>query len=310
MPSPEYRRAYRMPAEDDTKRFRRREGQSDLERKKQGRTRDKMNPAQYVASFIRGVFLRRQLIIDLTRSELKSRFVGSYLGILWAFIQPIIVIIIFWFVFQQGFKTPPAQGFPFILYLGTGIIPYFFFSDGITTASSSIIEKSFLVKKVVFQISILPVVKLISALVIHVILVLFLFFLFLCYGYYPDLYWLQVPYYIFVLFLLMIGISWITSASIVFFRDINQVVAVLLQILFWTTPIFWSLDIVPSRYRFLLKLNPLYYIVEGFRDCLMRKVWFWSHPALTLYFIVLTTAVTVLGGIFFKKLKPHFADVI
>ena len=78
----------------------------------------------------------------------------------------------------------------------------------------------------------------------------------------------------------------------------------------WMTPIMWSYSILPDRYQWLAKLNPMYYIVEGYRDTLINKVWFWDRYFQTVYFWVLAIGIFVLGSIIFKKLKPHFSDVL
>ncbi|NPA82501.1 MAG: ABC transporter permease, partial [Epsilonproteobacteria bacterium] len=97
---------------------------------------------------------------------------------------------------------------------------------------------------------------------------------------------------------------------IIFFKDMGEIVTMLLQFGFWMTPIFWSIDIVPKEYQFFLKLNPMYYIVEGYRDTFIHKVWFWQHPYLTLYFWIIALSVFAGGAIIFRKLRPHFADVL
>lgn len=260
--------------------------------------------------FFRGIIAKRGLIRDFLINDLRERFAGSSLGVLWAFIQPVITIFVFWVVFQKGFKTPPAGDYPFFLYLCTGIIPWTFFSDSLTTATFSISEKTYLVKKVVFQLSVLPIIKLLSALVIHLFFVLLLFIIFPLFGFSPDVYWLQLVYYISVTFLLLTGISWITSAAMLFFKDIGQLISVILQFMFWATPIFWSLKIVPQKYLWIFKLNPSFFLVEGYRDSFLRKIWFWEHPLLTAYALGLTVCMFVVGAIFFKKLRPHFADVL
>jgi lipopolysaccharide transport system permease protein/teichoic acid transport system permease protein len=260
--------------------------------------------------FFTGIVEKRDMIRDLMVNDLKARFAGSGLGIMWAFIQPVVTIAVFWVVFESGFKTPPAGDFPFFLYLCTGIIPWTFFSDAVSTSASSVLEKSFLVKKVVFQVSVLPIVKLLAALVIHLFFIALLFIIFPIFGFYPSVYWLQLGYYLLFSLVLLTGISWVTSASILFFRDIGQIISIVLQLMFWATPIFWSLNIVPARYKWIFQLNPVYYLVEGYRDSFLYKVWFWEHPLLSLYACSVAVAMFVFGAYFFKKLRPHFADVL
>ncbi|MDD1505885.1 ABC transporter permease, partial [Lysinibacillus sp. CNPSo 3705] len=201
-----------------------------------------------------------KLTFELSKSDLKTRFVGSVLGITWGFLHPLITILIFWFVFQVGFKSMPVDDFPFILWLMCAMIPWFFFSDCLNGATNSILENSYLVKKVNFKIGILPLIKIVSSLYIHVFFITFLFFMFYIYGYSFNIYNLQFLYYLFATIILVTGLSYLTASLVVFLKDIGQLVNMLLQFCFWMTPIFWSLDILPQKYLFLIKLNPIYYI--------------------------------------------------
>ena len=260
--------------------------------------------------FLIDIIKSRKLILELTKKDFQVRYLGSYLGILWAFVQPVITILIFWFVFQVGFKSAPVSNFPFILWLMAGIIPWFFFAESIASATSSVIDNSYLVKKVVFRVSILPIIKIVSALIIHLFFVVVLFIMFLAYGYKPSLYNLQVVYYLFSTIVLVLGISWITSSLIIFLKDIGQIVGVILQFGFWLTPIFWSFEMIPEKYHFIFKLNPAYYIVEGYRNTFINHIWIWELPNLTVYFWVETMVIFVIGALLFRRLRPHFADVL
>jgi lipopolysaccharide transport system permease protein/teichoic acid transport system permease protein len=246
----------------------------------------------------------------MTKRDFRQRYLGSYLGILWAFIQPTITVLIFWFVFQVGFKAMPVDNFPFILWLVCGMFPWFFFSECIQSASTSILESSFLVKKIVFRVELLPIVKIVSALVVHIFFVGILFLMFAIYGYSVSIYNLQIVYYFFAMMCLALGISWLTSALTVFMRDVGQFVAMIMQFGFWATPIFWSLNMVPEEYHEILKLNPVYYFVEGYRNSFIYHEWFWQNWELTLQYWIITLAAMFIGAICFKKLRPHFADVL
>lgn len=118
-----------------------------------------------------------------------------------------IQIIIFWFVFQVGFKSTPIDDFPFILWLISAMIPWFFISDSIQGATTSITDNSYLVKKVVFKVSLLPIVKIYSALWVHLFFVAVIFLMFSIYGYFPNVYNVQVLYYVFCISVLVLGIS-------------------------------------------------------------------------------------------------------
>ena len=256
------------------------------------------------------VFQSRQLILDLAKNDFKTKFAGSYLGIVWAFIQPIVTVLVYWFVFQVGLRAGDMGQIPFVLYLIAGIVPWFYFQDALSSGTGALIEYSYLVKKVVFKISILPMVKLISALFVHGFFVLFAVILFSCYGHHPDLYELQIFYYTFSMFVFVLGICYATSAVVIFFRDLSQIITIVLQVGVWMVPIMWNLDILPARYHWVFKLNPMYYIVSGYRDAFYQKAWFWQHFDMTIYFWAVTIILFGLGTAVFKRLKVHFADVL
>lgn len=252
----------------------------------------------------------RNTIYELTKRDFKSSYLGSYLGLLWAFVNPTISILIFWFVFEVGFKSMPVAEFPFILWLMAGMIPWFFFSESISGATNSVTENSFMVKKVAFRVSVLPIVKILSALCIHLFFIFIVFLMFLLYGYIPNVYNFQVLYYLFSAIIFILGFSWVTSSLVIFIKDVSQVVGMLLQFGFWMTPIFWSLNIIPTKYQNIIKLNPAYYLIEGYRDSFINRVWFWEHSALTIYFWAVTLFILFFGAFLFRKLRPHFADVL
>lgn len=261
------------------------------------------------------LYRNRQLILKLSKNDFKTRYAGSYLGIIWAFIQPIVTILVYWFVFEKGLKAGGVlskEGIKvtFVLWLSAGLIPWFFFSEALNNATNALLEYSYLVKKVVFKISILPIIKIISALFVHAFFVVFLLILCACYGYYPDLYFFQVIYYSFCMFIFVLALSYATSAVVIFFRDLSQIINILLQIGMWITPIMWQVSIISEESQKFFKLNPMYYIVDGYRQALFYKEWFWEHPWMTLYYWVLTAVIFIFGTIIFKRLKPHFADVL
>lgn len=256
------------------------------------------------------VYKNKTLIWSLSKNDFKTKYAGSYLGIIWAFIQPIVTVLVYWFVFQVGFRSGSVGNFPFVLWLVAGIVPWFFFSEGLMNATNSMSEYSYLVKKVVFKISILPIVKITSALFVHIFFVCFTILLFGLYGYMPNIYMLQVIYYSFCMFVLVLGISYATCAIVVFFKDLGQIINIFLQVGMWMTPIMWNYDMISEKYQWILKINPMYYIVEGYRDSLINQVWFWHRFNQTIYFWILAMGLFGIGTIIFKKLKVHFADVL
>lgn len=264
----------------------------------------------FVYSFLKGIFEDKKLIWRLSKNDFKTKYAGSFFGIVWAFIQPIITVLVYWFVFQIGLKSTNVNDFPFVLWFVSGLVPWFFFSDAIMGGTNSLFEYSYLVKKVVFKISIIPMVKMISALFVHLFFICFMLILFACYGYFPNLYTLQLLYYSFALFIFTLGLVYTTSAVVLFFKDLGQIISILLQIGMWLTPIMWPYTMVKDKYQIFLKLNPLFYIVEGYRDSLIDNTWFWQRINYSVYFWIITLGIFGIGIIMFRKLKVHFADVL
>ena len=265
-----------------------------------------------VFAFLRGIVESRRLIFDLARNDFKVKYAGSYFGIIWSFIQPVITILIYWFVFQVGFRSGTRpDGTPFILWMICGMVPWFYFSEALQNATNSLLEYSYLVKKVVFRVNILPVVKIVSSFFIHIIFVMFLTIITVISGRYPSVYTLQMFYYLLCTFVLLIGLSWVTSALVVFLKDVSQIVSVILQIGFWATPIVWSTDIIPDKsIEYFFKLNPMFYIVQGYRDSFIENIWFWNRYNQTIYFWLITGVIFFGGAVLFKRLRPHFSDVL
>lgn len=259
----------------------------------------------------------RKLIMQLSINDFKTKFAGSYLGIIWAFIQPIVTVLVYWFVFQKGLNaagmtTKAGIEVPFVLWLVAGLVPWFFFQDALNGGTNALVEYSYLVKKVVFKISILPIVKVISALFVHLFFIVFTLGLYACYGYWPDVYTLQIIYYSLCMLILVLGITYFTSAIVGFFRDLSQIIAIILQVGMWMTPIMWNIDTMelPSILLIIFKLNPMYYIVAGYRDALINKIWFWENSELSICFWMVTVLLFGIGITVFKRLKIHFADVL
>lgn len=261
--------------------------------------------------FLKDIFNSKALLITLAKNDFKEQFLGSYLGIFWAVLRPALFMLVVYFIFTVGFKGKQVDGdIPFVLYLMCGYIPWFFFSDAVSGGMNSIMTNKYLVKKVNFRVSILPIVKTLSALFLHIIFLLILIGILLLYGYRPTIYWLQLPFYTFMMFILVLGISWFTSALRVFIKDISQIIGVILQLGFWVTPIFWSIKMVPEKYIFVLNFNPMVFIVEGYRNSFLYNKWFWESTDYLAYFFPITFMLLLLGVVVFRRLRPHFGDVL
>ncbi|ADO58773.1 MULTISPECIES: ABC transporter permease [Paenibacillus] len=271
----------------------------------------------FIARYLRGtmcftgrILTEPRLVSSLARNDFKTKYAASYLGVVWGFVTPLLTIVTYWFVFQVGLRSGNVAEVPFILWFIAGIVPWFFFSEALSGSTNVFAEYSYLVKKVVFKIELLPSVKIISSLYVHLFFILFIFAVYGIYGYTPTLYSLQLIYYLFSMVVLVYSLSLLTSSIVLFFKDLNQIISIILTIGFWFTPIGWSVTMLPDFWRNIFKLNPMYYIVQGFRDTFIDHILFYERPYQFVYFWILCLAILTLGTKVFKKLKPHFSDVI
>lgn len=257
----------------------------------------------------------RKLIWKLAKNDFKTRYAGSTMGRVWAFVQPVVTVLMYYFVFGVIFPARAqlvANGIeaPYVVWLTAGLVPWFYFSEALGNGTSALMEYNYLVKQVVFKISILPIIKVIAATFIHLAFAGILLILYFCYGFAPSIYLLQLVYFSFCMFILVLAISYTTCAVVVFFKDLTQIIQIVLQVGMWATPILWDLSYLPEKYRIFFKLNPVYYIVNGYRSALFEQQWFWEDFYSTMFFWITTVVIFGIGTLVFKRLKVHFADVL
>jgi lipopolysaccharide transport system permease protein len=263
---------------------------------------------------LRNLWQRRELIGQLVQRELSLRYRGSYLGLLWSFIVPLLMLLIYTFVFSAIFNARWGRGSgevavgEFALTLFAGLAPFNLFSEVMNRSPHLILTVPNYVKKVVFPLEALPVVAVGSALVHSLISVgiivlgtrLFLGF------FSATLFLLPLAYL--PLLLLTLGLSWFLAALGVYIRDIGQGIGVVVQMLFFLSPILYSVDTVPEPYRFWLYLNPLTTVLSGFRRSLLwREPLPWGPWAA---WTILAALLAWLGYVWFMKTKKGFADVL
>lgn len=259
------------------------------------------------------LFQSRHLIWKLAKNDFKKRYAGSYMGAVWAMIQPVVTIAMYYIVFDKIMGNSINRGtgeIPYVLFLTTGLVPWFYFTEALTNGTNALLEYNYLVKKVVFKISVLPIIKIIAATFIHAFFACVMLVVAAIYGYYPTVYTLQIFYYSACLFILVLALSYTTCAIVVFFRDLAQIINIALQIGMWATPILWNIDTLSPRWVVILKLNPLVYIVNGYRSAVYEKEWFFQDFFSTMYFWIITVVLFGIGAAIFKRLKVHFADVM
>jgi ABC-type polysaccharide/polyol phosphate export permease len=261
--------------------------------------------------FLKDMVRLKGLIYELARRDYQQQNQGSYLGFVWNYLQPLLYIALLYAVITLGFRHGSDEdGMPFGLYLLSGMICWLYFSANLVSITGVVRAYSFLVKKVDFRLSILPFVKLLSSLPPHLLLVTLMLAVAWASGYPPGLHSLQLIYYYLCMVTLLSGLGWITSSTSLFVRDIGNAVGIFTQFGLWLTPIFWDIQHVPVQYQWIVKLNPASYLVAGYRDSLTGEHYFWQRPEESLLFWTVTLLLLCIGTTVYRRLKPHFAEVI
>lgn len=261
----------------------------------------------------RDLWSHRHLIRDLTQREVQLRFRGSWLGILWTLIKPLLLLAIYTFVFGTVFRAhwgplPGESRFEFAVALFCGLVLFSVFAECAGAAPSLVLRHRQYVKKVVFPLQILPVVALGSVLAVSAfsLVILMLGVALLRRGLPLTLVWL--PLILLAVSLFALATGWLFAAGGVFLRDLEQAVAVAVTVLYFATPIFYPLSAVPEPYRKILLFNPLTLIVESAREAV---VWGRTPRVAELCLLVFSAMVAALFSyVAFMKARRGFADVL
>ena len=261
--------------------------------------------------FLNDIYDKRSILYELAKRDFQKQYMGSYLGFIWVYLQPLLFVTVLYLVFTFGFKSgSSSEGVPFAVYLISGMIAWFYIAENLNAGAKVIRQHSFLLKKIDFRLSMLPIIKLLSSSAPHVFFIIIAILVAMLNGIYPTLYTFQLVYYFLAMTMLLLGFAWLTSSTNIFVPDVSKAMGVIVTFGFWLTPIFWDISKIPEQYQWIIKLNPAVYIIEGYRDSIINHIWFWEKPYETFYFWIFTGIMLWLGIKIFKKLRPHFAEVI
>lgn len=253
-------------------------------------------------------------IFSIAKYELKSDVRDTRLGILWNFLNPIIQLFTFWLVFGIGIRSGRSVGtVSFLPWMVVGMTVWFFISPCITQGVGCIYSKRNIITKMKFPVSILPTTIVVKELFNHICFLAIIMGLLLVRGHVPNIYWFGVFYYMLCAFCFCVALNMITSVLNMFTRDVSKLVKACMRMLLYLTPILWTMEKMESFSKTLvyaLKMNPLYYIVEGYRDSLFFQIPFWEHPAQTMYFWLLVIVMFTIGSILMYKFKSRFIDMM
>ena len=254
---------------------------------------------------LKSLYDYRQLLKSNVKKEIRGKYKGSFLGVLWSFVNPLLMTLIYAIVFPFILKDSQPHYVTFII---IGILPWNWFTTVIAQGTSTIIMNGGIIKKVYFPREILPISVVTSGLINYLISCIIIVVFLLCSGIGLSWYILFLPLIILTQYILSLGIVFITSAINVYIRDAEYIINFIINMLFYATPILYSASLFPEKVRWILKLNPMTTIIESYRDILFYQ----SLPRIKSIAIVLIASWILLwiGVKVFKRLSKGFAEEV
>lgn len=252
------------------------------------------------------------IILTLVKRDFQSRYKNSLLYTIWPFLHPVIQTFTLWFVFTYGFKNQSTiNNIPFILWLITGLVPWYFISEALSKGIISVKEHSYIIKNIHFYSELFPIIKILSCLLTHIFFIITLIIMLYFYNSLRiSLFIVNIIYFALCSIFLTLSINYFTSSIFVFFKDITEIIRILINFFFWTTPIIWNINILPQHMKIFFKLNPIYYIVNGYRNAFLYNISFWENIHYLVYFWILIIFLFSISILFFKKSKKYFGDFL
>jgi lipopolysaccharide transport system permease protein len=260
--------------------------------------------------FARNLIKSKSLLFQLVKRDLQQKYVGSAAGWVWSIVHPLVLWASYVFIFQicmkRTLENEITTNYP--LFLFAGMLPWLLFSETVLRSSGSIVEQSNLITKTMFPSEILPVSIFLSSLVSHLLVTVLVAVAAGAILGHVNAAMTMVPLWVLVVALFAIGVGWIAAALQVYLRDTAQLVVVMMTFWFWLTPIFLQEQTFPARLHWILRWNPMAYVVRAYRTMLLGRVApQFRDLAIASGFAVVTF---VLGGLFFRHMKKGFADVL
>ncbi|HDR3493063.1 TPA: ABC transporter permease [Bacillus wiedmannii] len=252
------------------------------------------------------------LIRRLSIYQLKQEYAGNLLGVLWVFLNPLTQIGVYWLVFGLGIRGgAPINGVPYFIWMISGIVPWFFISSGIIKGANAIHGRLSTVSKMNFPLSIIPTYVIVSQLYTHLILVVFVLTIILLNIGWSTISFLGLIYSLISSVLFLIALSFMTSTLATMLRDIQLLIQSITRMLFFLTPIFWEpKENMSYLFLFIVKINPLYYLLEIYRGALiynnMSVVFSWY----TVYFWGILILLFVFGSMLHVRFRRQFVDYL
>lgn len=260
-----------------------------------------------MSKFVKNLIEYRELILSLTISGIKAKYKQSILGVAWAILQPLVLMLISIFIFSHIIKVP-SDNIPYPIFVFTALLPWTLFSNGISYAIPALVQNITLLRKIYFPREIFVIAALLSALFDYLIASIIFLGMLVYYQIPFTTNILFFPIILFVQLLLMTGISLMGAIVNVAFRDAERSLPILLQVLILASPVVYSLQLVPEKFRPLYILNPLVGIMDSYRNIFLKG----TSP--DFYYLTLSFGISLLifylGYFWFKKGEKLIADII
>lgn len=265
-----------------------------------------------IVEIIKDHWQYRQQVFKLAIADLKKTYSGAALGWAWAIIKPAVTIFVYWFTFSIGLRAgKPVNGYPFFLWLISGVIPWFYMNDMITGGTNSIRRYSYLVTKMKFPIATVPTFVSISKFLVHIVLVIIMIFIFIGMGYTPTIYILQLPFYMLLNFIFFTVFSLASGLFASMSKDYANLIKSIITAIFWLSGIIYNINNIDIPWlKSLLMINPVTFLVQGYRNCFINQVWFWEQPKRLMYFIIITIIMLIIGIWAYRRLRKEIPDVL
>lgn len=254
----------------------------------------------------------RKQLLKLAKSDIIKTYKGAALGWAWAVIRPAITIFVFWFAFTIGLRSgKPVEGYPFFLWLIAGMIPWFYMRDMLTGGARSLRKYSYLITKIKYPICTIPTFVSTSMFIVHMGLLLLVMIIFIGFGYMPDIYYLQLPLYMIMMFLFWTAWGLLAGVLSAMSKDFLNLVRSMSTALFWLSGIIYDANKVDHTWiKDILLFNPVTLIANGYRNCFIYKRWFWENPQELVNFVIVYAVMLLLAVWAYKKLRKDIPDVL
>lgn len=261
--------------------------------------------------FIKTVWKNKKLILQLGKNDFKNRFASTSLGSIWGFAQPFIFMMMYVIVFQFIFKQTGPEGAPYVVWFMPGMAMWMCINDGIMGASSSIRGYSYLVKKVVFPVDVIPLISLFANAFVALFLFIIAAAVCVIYGFIPNI--IVIIYTILAAYIFLVSFTRFTSAVSTLVPDFANLLGIVMQLFFWATPIVWDISMLAGHNTItkIIQCMPFTYLVTAYRNSFMGgNIITENNYFFTIIFWIVTLIMYVWGNFVFKRGKKDFADVL